>query len=419
MKLTTSALALALAGTAAPALAQYGSTAPQSAPMPQAAPQSQAAPAAAADIKPSPQALKAIVELQTAVKSGDPAAIAEKVAAAQKVARTKEDRYLIAQFQLRAAAAAKNNAAAAAAVDAIAASGYLDPAKVAGLYNGLGSAFYNDKKYDLAGAAFEKALAINPRNFEAMKLLGEVRLAQGRKADAVATFQRVITTMVAAGQKPEENVYKRALGVAYDASLPVSVELGRQWAAAYPSSNSWHNSIAIYRNMMKPDVEGTLDLLRLLRAANALTAQDYGLYATAAADQSNFVEAQSVLDQGLASKQISTSDSLIKETLAGLKATRKPTDADLAAAIKMAQSPMALVRIGDRYFGLGEYAKAAEVYRQALAKPGVDSAIANLHLGMALARAGDKPGAITAFNAVSGPRSEVAKFWLAYLQSRA
>ena len=54
-----------------------------------------------------------------------------------------------------------------------------------------------------------------------------------------------------------------------------------------------------------------------------------------------------------------------------------------------------------------------------LTKPGADAAMANLHLGMALARAGDKAGATAAFNAVSGPRAEIAKFWLLYLQSRA
>jgi tetratricopeptide (TPR) repeat protein len=418
MKLTVSAFAFILAGTAAPALAQYEQPAPQSMPQPQTDTQPQSGPKKAA-IKPSPQALKAIVELQDAVKAGDPAVIAEKVEAAQKVAKTKEDRFLIAQFQLQAAVKAKNNAAALSALDAIATTGGLEPATLVKDYTIVGAALRSDKKFDLAAGAFDKALAIDPRNIEALKQYGELRVDQGRKADAVAAFQRVIQTMLAGGQKPEENVYRRALGVAYEASLPVSVDLARQWVGAYPSTESWQKSVLIYRAMMKPDVEGTLDLLRLLRAANALAPQDYGLYATAAADQSNFVEAQSVLDQGLSSKQISVSDSLIKETLEGLKAMRKPTVADLEAATKMAQSPIALVRVGDRYFGLGEYAKAAEVYRQALGKPGVDSAIANLHLGMALARVGDKAGATAAFNAVTGPRAEVAKFWLVYLKSRA
>jgi hypothetical protein len=76
---------------------------------------------------------------------------------------------------------------------------------------------------------------------------------------------------------------------------------------------------------------------------------------------------------------------------------------------------MALLRIGDRYYGMGNYAKAIELYRMAMGKPGVDPAIANLHLGMALARSGDKAGATTALNAVTGPRADVAKYWLIYI----
>jgi hypothetical protein len=52
-----------------------------------------------------------------------------------------------------------------------------------------------------------------------------------------------------------------------------------------------------------------------------------------------------------------------------------------------------------------------------MGKPGVDPNVANLHLGMALARAGDKAGATAALNAVTGPRADIAKFWLLYLST--
>ena len=56
---------------------------------------------------------------------------------------------------------------------------------------------------------------------------------------------------------------------------------------------------------------------------------------------------------------------------------------------------------------MGNYAKAAELYRVALAKPGVDADVANLHLGMALARAGDKAGATAALQ--RGQRARVPR----------
>jgi hypothetical protein len=65
---------------------------------------------------------------------------------------------------------------------------------------------------------------------------------------------------------------------------------------------------------------------------------------------------------------------------------------------------------------MNDYAKAAELYRQAIGKPGVDPNVANMHLGIALARSGDKAGATTAFNAVTGNLAGIAKYWLIYVK---
>ena len=49
------------------------------------------------------------------------------------------------------------------------------------------------------------------------------------------------------------------------------------------------------------------------------------------------------------------------------------------------------------------------------ARSGVDKDLANLRLGMSLARAGDKAGATAALNAAGGAQAEIAKYWLTYL----
>jgi tetratricopeptide (TPR) repeat protein len=414
-------LGLLLAGSTAPALAQYGAPPPQPPQIPPPAQQSQSE-EAPAQKGPSPSngARKAIIELQTAVNANDTANIPTKLSAAQAVAKTKDDKYIVGQLALKAALAAKDNGAIAAAIETIATSGYITGTQAGNLYMGLGSTYYSAKQFDQAAAAFERAAALDPANGDAVINLGEARFAQGRKADAVAAFTRAIQAKLAAGQKPSEAVYKRVVGVAYDAQLPAASELARQWVAAYPGPDSWRNSIAIYRNMTKPDVEGTLDLLRLMQATGGLSSPaDYSLFATAAADQGNYNEAKAVIDQGLAAKHIEATSPIFREVIAGLKSKQIATEADLASATKSAANGMALLRIGDRYYGMGQYQKAADLYRQAAGKPGVDAGVANLHLGMALARSGDKAGATAAFNAVSGPRSDIAKFWLLYLQTRA
>jgi tetratricopeptide (TPR) repeat protein len=354
------------------------------------------------------------------VQKNDVANIPAKVAAAQAVATTKEDKYLIGRMQLQAAIAAKDNAAMAAAVDVIAASNYLDAAQTSKFYSGLGGSLYNEKQYAQAAASYQKALTIDPNNADAATMLGDAYLAAGQKAQAVSAYQRLIQNSVAAGQKPDENLIKRALSAAYEAKSPAAIDLARQWVAAYPSAASWSDAVAIYTNLSQPDIEGRLDLYRLMQATGALnTAGEIAQYSRAAAEQNNFNEAQAVFDAGVASKLIDPTKPEFSDLVQGLKAKGKASAADLAAAAKVATTGIALVHIGDRYAAMGDNAKAVELYRAALAKPGTDAAVANLHLGIALARSGDKTGAIAALNAVTGPRAEIAKFWLTYVNQKA
>ncbi|GAA4718486.1 tetratricopeptide repeat protein [Sphingomonas lutea] len=376
------------------------------------------APAAAApaQVKPSKQALKAIAELQAATNGTDVALIKAKVAEAQAVAATKEDRYLIGQMQVKAALATNDMTLGASGLDAIAASGYLDNSKVASLYTSLGVKAYNAKNLPQAEQLFTRAAALDARNVEALSFLGEAKLAQGQKPQAVAAFQRAIQ---ASGAQPKEALLKRALGAAYEARLPVAADIGRQWITLYPGPESWRTALAIYRNTSKPDAETTLDVLRLMRSAGALTTPaDFTLYASVLTDQSNFIEAQNALDQAITAKRIDATNVQISGIAGTLKARPKPTAAELDAAAKSAQSGMALLRIGDRFYGLGDFAKAAALYKQAASK-GADANLVNMRVGVALAAAGDKAGATAAFNSVTGARADLAKFWLLHLQTRA
>jgi tetratricopeptide (TPR) repeat protein len=423
MKLMFSTAAVALLAASAPAAAQYSPYGQGAASMQTPVPQDQSKPQQAkqqpqpaSGPKPSQHALKALIELQTAVKAKDTANIPAKIAAAQAAATTKEDRYLIARLQLTAAIQANDNAGAASAIDAVASSGVLDQPAVAELYKGLGGSFYNAKQYDKALAAFNRAVALNPRDYDSLDLIAESYLGEGQKAQAAAAYGHAIAAHTAAGQKPDENLYKKAVQLAYDARSPNATEAALQWVAAYPSANSWHNAVAIFRNLNQPDTEGTLDLLRLLQAAGALnTPGDYALFTAAAAEQLNYNEAQAVIDAGIAAHIVDPSDSQFRQMVSALKTKTKSTAADLQAAVKMSPTATNLLRIGDRYAAMGDYAQAADIYRQVLAKPGADADLANLPLGMALARAGDKAGATAALNAVKGGRAGIAKYWLLFV----
>jgi tetratricopeptide (TPR) repeat protein len=284
----------------------------------------------------------------------------------------------------------------------------------------LGIQQFNAKQFAPAAASFQHASTISPNDPQALELLAQAKSAGGAKAEASAIFNRAIQARLAAGQKPSDDVFRSAVQSAYDGKSPTAIELSRQWIAAYPTADSWRNGIAIYRNLTQPDVEGTLALMRLMQATGSLRgAADYRLFATASAEQSNLNETKAVLDQGIAAKVVDPTGPLFRDIVDALKTKKIATEADLADALKMSPAPALQIRIGDRYYAMGKYAEAAGVYRAAMGKPGVDKDVANLHLGMALARSGDKAGATAALSAVTASRADIAKYWLLYLQTHA
>ncbi len=372
MKLLITTAAIALFAVSVPAAAQYRVGAPNNtmsgttSPPPNGegqGPGERSEPAVKINI--SNGARKAIVDLQDAVNKADYANVPAKVTAAQAVASTADDKYAIGELQLKAAVAQKDTADESAAIDAIASSGFVDGPTSAKLYTSLGTTLYNDKQFPQATAAFQKAATLSPNNSEVLGLLGEAKFAQGQKVEAAAAFQHAVQMHLASGQKPDEALLKRGVTIAYDAKSPLAVQLGREWATAYPSPDSWRNSIAIYRNLNHPDVEGTLDLLRLMQATSAMTTPgDYALFAEAASDQSNFNEAQAVIEAGTAAHIVDPSDAQFRDIINGLKGKPMTSAADLESAARMSVSAINLLRVGDRYYGMGNYAKAAEVYRQ-------------------------------------------------------
>lgn len=406
MKTSTAPLALALWAIAAPAAAQ------------QAAAPAAATAADASQPKPSPKAQAAILALQTAVNAGDTANIPAKLAAAQAVATTPADRYWIARLQLNAAVKSNNLPAAQQAVDAIAASNALPASGVADLYTGLGNKFYNDKQYPQALALFQKSAQLDPQNADTQKAIGLAYYQSGQKAQAAAAFQHLLEASKTSGQKPSEDTYRLAVQSAADANSPQAAAIAREWLSAYPSDEAWRNSLAVYRNVKGGDSDNVIDLMRLQTLTHSMqTANDYAAYADKALDQSNYGEAKAAIDAGIAAGKLSPSDHNIAQVIASMRG-KVPTSAELAAAEKGAVIPNAFLRVGDRYYAAGDYAKAAALYREALAK-GVEPGLANLRLGEALARSGDKASAAAAFKAVSGPRSDLAQFWLLYAQTHA
>ena len=424
MKINSNALALLLGGAvvASPALAQYSAPPPpaQTPNLPKAETQAQAA---GPQVKVSSGARKEIAALQTAVNAKDMAAIPAALAAAQAKAKTKDDHYAIGQLQLKAAVDAGDKAAMLTGLQAVLSSGFLSPAESLPLYMNVGQLSYNANNYDGASAAFEQVLKIDPNHLDATVMLGETRNKQGRTAEAVTLIQKAIAAKSAASQKADESWYKRAVALAFNAKLPNAPELSREWVAAYPTAKTWRDAIRIYQTSSQLDDSALLDTMRLAQATGALAGEsDYFRYANTLVTKGFAGEAKLVLEQGFAAKSIDKSRATFSQlygvATAKSQGDRASLDASASAAMSAPTARQAMT-LAEAYYGYGEYQKSADLFKAALGKQGVDKDLANLRLGMALARAGDKAGATAALNAAGGAQAEIAKLWLTYVATHA
>ena len=424
MTVSTKVLAFALASLAfsAPATAQIRQQSGDQVKDEKEKEEQTTAPTSTTGRKPqvSKEAQKAIVELQNAVNANDTANIPAKLAAAQAAARTADDRFFIASSQTKAAVNANDLPAIEAGISALQASGAAENADLALRYTDLGNRYLKAQQADRAVAAFDKALAIDPNAVDALVLSAKIHDGQGRKAEAAALMQKSFVASKAIGKKVAEGNYKFAAKLAYDTKSPTAAAITREWVADYPSPQSWRDALRIYRDLNRPEGDAKIDILRLARAANALSGEsDYHSFASELVTRGNLAEAKAVLDSARSAPNVDFTKQAFKDL--NVKVAKAPTRAAIEASAKAAlagSSAKAVVDAGDALYGIGAFAEAAAAYQAALNKTGADPNHVNLRLGMALAQSGDKAGATAALNAVAGPQANTAKYWLIWAASR-
>ena len=278
--------------------------------------------------------------------------------------------------------------------------------------------------YRRAEPELARQLAANPTDMERLSYLAQIRRNLGQNAEALALYQQALRAAGQSGQRLPEPVYRQALALAYEAGMArEAAELSRQLLTAYPTPQNWRQAVLVYRQSAGSDAVLNLDIRRFMRAAQLLQeAGDYVELADALRRGGLPGEAKAVLDEGVSRGVLSANDRDIV-TLRGL--VNPLVDEDRASLAGLRGRALAGSGTGreargtaDAYFGYGEYAEAAELYRAALQKGGEDANLLNLRLGAALALAGRRAEAEAALRSVTGPRSGLAAFWLLWLAGR-
>lgn len=362
-----------------------------------------------------------LVKAQEAQQAGNHAEALQLLDQADAVGKKNaDDSYMINALRLNSGVATNDNALIERAIEGALASGQVAPEDEQKFIRNLGALAMQRNDYAKALTHFENLLQTNPNDTELMTQIAELQRRQKQPEKAVQTMQQAIRVQEAAGQKAPEDWYRRVLAIAYDAKLPAqSNQASLALLAAYPNSTNWRDSLLIFKEGGQFDDQMNLDILRLTRANGALTGErDYIEYAETASARGFPGEAKAVLDEGIAKGALEASRPVVKELSAVVTpkvASDKAALPGLEKEARAAKTGRPALATGDALLGYGQFAKAAEMYRVALAKGGADADTLNLRLGFALAQSGDKAGAEAAFKNVAGQRKALAEYYLTWL----
>lgn len=367
----------------------------------------------------------ALIAAQKAQAAGDLVGAAAQLALADAAKVTADDILAVGQTTINLGLATKDNLLLEKGLEVALSSGKVAATEAPKYYRNLGAIALQRNDYAKAIRAYEELDKIAPAGGDTAVNLAEMYQRTKQTPQAVATFARAIAAKKAAGEVAPEVWYRRALAIAYDSKLPAeTLSASLALVAAYPNPTNWRDALTIFRDGSKFDDQGNLDVMRLQRAAGGLAGErDFAEYADTASLRGLPGEAKAIVDEGIAKGMLSPAKPYIRDLQANL-AGRVPKDkASLPALEKEAKAGTTaklMASVGDGYLGYANYPKAAEAYQAALTKKGADVMVINTRLGIALALSGDKAGATAAFESVKGgARETLAKFWLAYLSTKA
>jgi Tfp pilus assembly protein PilF len=306
------------------------------------------------------------------------------------------------------------------AIDALIGTGNATAAELPALMQSQAVLALNAGKRDRAEAIYARLVEMQPDNAEALADFAKLKNDLRKPGEAAALLDRAAAVREAAGQRPPESWYQYGLRLSVDNKMTApGARFSRGLIAAYPSPENWRDAMLAYFDLHPAD-PAAIDAWRLMRAARGLGGErDYLQFAQAANSAGLAAEAKAVLDEGVARKMVDPAKASFRElTLAASKraaADRAGRGARETAALAAATGTPAM-DAADAAFGYGDYAKAAALYGAAIQKGGVDGGIANIRLGAALALAGQRAEAETAFRSVTGPGSDLAALWLVWLR---
>jgi tetratricopeptide (TPR) repeat protein len=234
--------------------------------------------------------------------------------------------------------------------------------------------------------------------------------------------QAAVEAAETAGRRPDEaDLLRLADALRRTGNTAGQTAVLEKLITHYPKREYWQ--IVLGRVQARPGFSQRLavDVLRLKRQTKTLdSADEYVEMTQLLLQDGQAAEARAVVDEGFGAGLLGKGEQAERQQRLRALATQRATSAaaDLATAEQGQaddKSGDTLVRIGLGYSGLGQHDKAIALIQQGIKKGGLrQPQQAQLHLGIALARAGQKDRAAQALRAVGGTdgAAELARLWL-------
>jgi tetratricopeptide (TPR) repeat protein len=343
--------------------------------------------------------------------------------------RTAYENYLLEQMRASAAMQAGDLATAAKSTQALIASGRLPAADQGRYAAGLASLYYRERDYANAAAWAQKAMASNPGDRTMRGLLIQSYYLSGNTAAAAKEALEDVQEAEKAGQAPPEDRLQLLANIASKGNdKQAYISSLERLVAYYPKKEYWNDLLR--RVESKPGFNNrlALDVYRLRRATKTLdSGNDVFEMAQLALQERQAAEAKKILEDGFASGVLGKGNDAERQkrllNLATQRAEEAPQQLATAEAEAREQKDGdALVRVGLAYSGMGQHDKGIQLIQQGIALLQQDKAAkgktgrvdqANLHLGLAYMRAGQKAKATQAFKQVGGNdgAADLARLW--------
>lgn len=394
---------------------------------PAAAKKEKPAAAAAADtehkLAPSKEYMAVYKELAAANTAKDAAALKAALDKGATLVNKADDQFLQANFGLQLGLLTKDAALQAASLDTMIDSG-LAPSKDLAKFNYFSGTFaYNAKDYPKAIRRFEAAKAAGYTESALSALLMDSYLKAGQLDQALAISKAGIAAARAAGTRPMEDLYVRPAQALQKAGRTDDLmDILTLRLEDYPAPEIWRNTLYIQLQSSAGDKELALDIFRLMRATNSMTARaDYLEYAANATEAGLPGEVVALINEGQASGVVPKADPRFGEILATQTTRAAGEKASLMADVSKAASLPSAKRArssADALIGFGNYDGAITLYQAATTLPGAQPDLITYRLAQAQALGGQYAAAAQSFAKVTGARKRLADLWLVHIKQK-